>query len=934
MIRLRIDSVVCDLAAEQPLTLAWSGRTLTDPEAGRSGEALTFELLPTAAAEALFGAECHLYGAGRFNAALHRGELLAGGTPLASGSVRLVETRWHGTEHRYRVELRGGAHAWAEQAAKGWFRELEVAYEGRLLPTEIAAGWSDDSPVKFLPVYRDRYEIENGDAGLRPPERLLSTDDYHPFLHVATLAERIFAEAGYRVESRFFASEFFRSLYMSGAYPSHDTAAAEARMGFSARRTAPVTAKANEAGKVVADPATALNSVGNIVETATPQSTDADGNPIDGLYNHGGCFSTDGGRILFTPLTETTAGFEYRLRYTTSHRILSRTRLQGFDTVYLGPGSEMAFTLANRYEDHRAAPEANRTYRALVFDHREGARYRLRYTRDGVEGVVWTEFAARSAQVTTPASGRFADPVLEVRNSLGWEPFEGDWALYAGYVGETGETTVELRLRTASEELGPSKPKRFDQIYFAGAEEGMTLTLHEECALRPRFRSGPGFGSAVRFADVAQHRIRQAELLGALAHLFNLRFYTEEATKRVWIEPADDFFGAGPETDWSGRTDFSQPVERRDAALEGHETRCWRYREGDGAVSRFDAGAEEPLGAWSVRCPSQAALTGEKVLRNPLFCPSLNAAGHYPNAPSARLLQVGDRDDTEDDGTNFTPRIVRYAGMHPLPEGERWGYPSGEAASPLAAFHFAGDAAAAGFTLCFEDRDGVRGLHRFYDRQTTREARRERIALSLRLAPDEFAALLAPGTGAPDIRSVFRIDTGTGVVRALLEACAPKGITYTNFGPGMSMGHTVAVKAIDGVKAALSMTIPTGTGIHRRMVYIELKEGYDFDKVADAIKKDAYFVHDETHVMRVQSVDALLDMGHGVNLTRKGVSGKTQNQLFEFNMKINNPALTAQILVSSARASMLQKPGCYTLIEIPMIDLLPGDRTELIRHLV
>ncbi|MDD4009339.1 MAG: diaminopimelate dehydrogenase, partial [Fermentimonas sp.] len=60
------------------------------------------------------------------------------------------------------------------------------------------------------------------------------------------------------------------------------------------------------------------------------------------------------------------------------------------------------------------------------------------------------------------------------------------------------------------------------------------------------------------------------------------------------------------------------------------------------------------------------------------------------------------------------------------------------------------------------------------------------------------------------------------VVRTLMEAMAPKGITYTNFGPGMSMGHTVAVKAISGVKAALSMTIPTGTGVHRRMVYIEL----------------------------------------------------------------------------------------------------------------
>ena len=172
------------------------------------------------------------------------------------------------------------------------------------------------------------------------------------------------------------------------------------------------------------------------------------------------------------------------------------------------------------------------------------------------------------------------------------------------------------------------------------------------------------------------------------------------------------------------------------------------------------------------------------------------------------------------------------------------------------------------------------------------------------------------------------------IVRALLQAIVPKGITYTNFGPGMSMGHTVAVKAVEGVKAALSMTIPTGTGIHRRMVYIEVKEGYEFSKVAAAIKADPYFVNDETHVIEVPCVDELLDMGHGVNLTRKGVSGKTQNQLFEFNMHINNPALTGQVLVCVARASMKQQPGCYTMIEIPVIDLLPGEREELIAHLV
>ena len=172
------------------------------------------------------------------------------------------------------------------------------------------------------------------------------------------------------------------------------------------------------------------------------------------------------------------------------------------------------------------------------------------------------------------------------------------------------------------------------------------------------------------------------------------------------------------------------------------------------------------------------------------------------------------------------------------------------------------------------------------------------------------------------------------IVRVLFEAMTPRGITYTNFGPGMSMGHTVAAKAIAGVKAALSMTIPLGTGIHRRMVYIEIKEGYDFEQVATAIKSDDYFVHDETFVVQVENVDTLLDMGHSVNMTRKGVSGKTQNQLLAFDMKVNNPALTAQMLVAAARASVKQRPGAYTLIEIPVIDMLPGEKEDLIRRLV
>jgi diaminopimelate dehydrogenase len=182
-------------------------------------------------------------------------------------------------------------------------------------------------------------------------------------------------------------------------------------------------------------------------------------------------------------------------------------------------------------------------------------------------------------------------------------------------------------------------------------------------------------------------------------------------------------------------------------------------------------------------------------------------------------------------------------------------------------------------------------------------------------------------------------DPGTdSMIRALLTAMAPKGLTYTNFGPGRSMGHTVAAKAIKGVKNALSMTIPLGTGIHRRMVYVELEDGADFKTVEAAVLADDYFAHDETHVIAVESVDALNNVAHGVNLVRSGVSGETHNQRFEFNMSINNPALTGQVMVSCARAAVRMRErgeyGARTMIELRPIDLLAGETENLVKALV
>ena len=184
-------------------------------------------------------------------------------------------------------------------------------------------------------------------------------------------------------------------------------------------------------------------------------------------------------------------------------------------------------------------------------------------------------------------------------------------------------------------------------------------------------------------------------------------------------------------------------------------------------------------------------------------------------------------------------------------------------------------------------------------------------------------------------------DPGTdSVMRALFEAMAPVGVTFTNFGRGRSMGHSVAARAIEGVADATSITIPMGGGRHSRLVYVVLEEGAAFEAVKAAIQADPYFSHDPLDVRQVtkDELPRVADASHGVLMERVGASGLTANQHFTFDMRIDNPALTAQVLVSSARAAVRLaqsgRPGAYTLIDVPPVLLLPGERIDNIGRLV
>ena len=94
-------------------------------------------------------------------------------------------------------------------------------------------------------------------------------------------------------------------------------------------------------------------------------------------------------------------------------------------------------------------------------------------------------------------------------------------------------------------------------------------------------------------------------------------------------------------------------------------------------------------------------------------------------------------------------------------------------------------------------------------------------------------------------------------MRTLFEAMAPVGTTFTNFGRGRSMGHSVAARAIPGVADATSITIPIGGGRHSRLVYVLPKQGASFDQIRKDLAADPYFSHDPLEVREVKTPEEM-----------------------------------------------------------------------------
>ncbi|MCL2206626.1 MAG: diaminopimelate dehydrogenase [Fibromonadales bacterium] len=161
------------------------------------------------------------------------------------------------------------------------------------------------------------------------------------------------------------------------------------------------------------------------------------------------------------------------------------------------------------------------------------------------------------------------------------------------------------------------------------------------------------------------------------------------------------------------------------------------------------------------------------------------------------------------------------------------------------------------------------------------------------------------------------------IQRALFMQLSPLGETLTTFGPGRSMGHTTEVKAIEGVKDAVSLTLPgSKPGTQRREVYV-VADKSQHQRLEKEIKNHPYFVKDLTVVKFVSSIakhDTNKHKGHLIN------SGKDVK--VDITLSGVNPVMTANVMYAAARAVFRARAekrfGCFTVVELAPLDFIQG----------
>ena len=187
------------------------------------------------------------------------------------------------------------------------------------------------------------------------------------------------------------------------------------------------------------------------------------------------------------------------------------------------------------------------------------------------------------------------------------------------------------------------------------------------------------------------------------------------------------------------------------------------------------------------------------------------------------------------------------------------------------------------------------------------------------------------------------------LVRAYAAALFPEGARETFWGPGVSQGHTQALKRIRGVTDAVQYTVPdkkkqydfikSGSSAgaeynHRRVCFVCAPEEDQPRILREITQMPHYFRNYRTQVFFVseQALKEKKSFSHGGSVCCVS-SGENGRHLAQFRLSMeSNPTFTAAVLLGFSfavcRLAKEENYGAKTVFQLPVGSLFPEDGTD------
>jgi len=197
------------------------------------------------------------------------------------------------------------------------------------------------------------------------------------------------------------------------------------------------------------------------------------------------------------------------------------------------------------------------------------------------------------------------------------------------------------------------------------------------------------------------------------------------------------------------------------------------------------------------------------------------------------------------------------------------------------------------------------------------------------------------------------------ILRLYNQAFLPNGHSTTFWGPGVSQGHSDAIRRVPGVKRGVEYTIPydeamnkarngEGEGLttrekHWRKNYVVAQDGADHAAIEKAIKEmPNYFADYNTTVSFIEDAEFdadHTDMPHGGTVIHHGQTGDGTEHIIDTKLTLeSNPEFTGAIMSAYARAAhrLAQegKSGAFTVFDIAPGQLSPKSAADLRKELL